>query len=150
MSSAGVSRSARIAVAQLRKAIYAILFWVTLVAHACQTQWVSTHEKTPSFLGSITKKQTGAEYSIMGCVKALYILMHSEKLSPINIGCGSMDDMPCILNYCLTGIVERFPTECDIETWWLWWLKYHTHGWHPQLLAQVQTLSQLKLSSHFK
>ena len=42
--------------------------------------------------------------------------MYSEKLSLINIGCGSMDDMPCILNYCLTGIVERFLTECDNKT----------------------------------
>ena len=28
-------------------------------------------------------------------------------LSPIYIRCGSMDDMPCLLKYCVTGIVER-------------------------------------------
>ena len=35
---------------------------------------------------------------------------HSEKLTPINIGCGSMDDMPCIFNYCVTGIVGPLGT----------------------------------------
>ena len=27
-----------------------------------------------------------------------------------------MDDMPCIMNYCAMGIVERFFTEYGIET----------------------------------
>ena len=42
-------------------------------------------------------------------------MLESIETSPINIGCGSMDDMPCILNYCVTGIVERFLTEYDIK-----------------------------------
>ena len=31
------------------------------------------------------------------------------------IGCGSMDDMPCIFIYCVTGIVERFLTDMVLK-----------------------------------
>ena len=60
-----------------------------------------------------------------------------------------MDHMPCILSYCAIGKVERFLTEYGIES-----VDYdnsniiRTPEIHS-ILVQVQTLSQLKLSSNF-
>ena len=55
-----------------------------------------------------------------GQMRKTSVILRKQRKAYINIGCGSMDDMPCIFNYCVTGIVGRFLTKYGIETCWLY------------------------------